>query len=166
MAWIAEYSHTQRGILQPVLIVTAAVVLALAPVVRGEPHLPVVLVSLVAFFILLSFAFACLTVRDEGTRLAVRFGPLPLFRKTIPYAVMTGVGRERSTFFAGWGIHWTRRGWLWNIGGFDCVRIDTGATSLFVGTDDPDRLVAFLRSRICQGAAGRTGGPGAPRPAR
>lgn len=166
MSGITEYSHTQRGILQPVLLVSAAVVLVLAPVVRGETPLPVVLVSLVAFFILLSFAFARLTVRDEGKRLAVRFGPLPLFRKTIPYAAMTGVDRERSTFSTGWGIHWTRRGWLWNIGGFDCVRIDTGATSLFVGTDDPDRLVAFLRSRICQEDAGRAGGPGTARPAR
>ena len=166
MAGITEYSHTQRGILQPVLLVSAAVVLALAPVVRGETPLPAVLVSLVAFFILLSFAFARLTVRDEGTRLAVRFGPLPLFRKTIPYAAMTGVERERSTFSAGWGIHWTRKGWLWNIGGFDCVRIDMGATSLFVGTDDPDRLVAFLRSRICQEDAGRAGAPGTARPAR
>lgn len=166
MAGITEYSHTQKGILQPILLASAAACLVLAPAVRGEPQLPVVFASTAAFFVLLSFAFAHLTIRDEGMRLAVRFGPLPLFRKTIPYTAMTGVERERSTFFAGWGIHWTGRGWRWNVGGFDCVRIDTGSTSLFVGTDDPDRLVAFLRSRICQEDAGRAGRPGTARPAR
>jgi hypothetical protein len=166
MAGGTEYSHTQKGILQPILLVSAAVFLVLPQAVRGEPALPAVCVPLAAFFVLLSFAFARLTVRDEGARLAVRFGPLPVLRKSIPYAAMTGVGRERSTFLAGWGIHWTPRGWLWNIGGFDCVRIDVGPKSTFIGTDDPDRLVAFLRSRICRESAGPTGGPETPRTAR
>lgn len=113
--------------------------------------MPVLLASaLVCVF--LAFAFGTLTVKDEGDRLAVRFGPLPVFKMHIPYAEITGIEQTRSTFLAGWGIHWTLRGWLWNIGGFDCVRIETGKTSTLVGTDDSEGLVTFLQHRIDHGS--------------
>ena len=154
------YSHTQKGIIRPILVGSAAIFLALAYAYRNQPPplLPVFLVA-AGISVLMSFAFARLMVRDEGDRLAVRFGPLSVFRKTIPYAAMTGVGRDRSTFLAGWGIHYTRKGWLWNIGGFDCVRIEMDARSTLIGTDDPDRLVAFLRSRT---GAGNVAGKARP----
>jgi len=142
------YHHTQRGIIQPILLAVAVVFVATACVVRGAPPLRPAFLAAAMVFVLLLFALGTLTVRDDGDRLAVRFGPLPLFKKTIPYADMTDVERDRSTFLAGWGIHRTRRGWLWNVGGFDCVRIAMGERSTLVGTDDPDGLVAFLRSKL------------------
>jgi hypothetical protein len=142
-----EYNHTQKGILQPILLAVAAILLAVTCVVRESPPLiAVFLPAVICVFVALSLG--TLTVRDDGDRLAVRFGPLPVFKKTIPYADMTGVERDRSTFLAGWGIHRTRKGWLWNIAGFDCVRIVVDGRSTLIGTDDPDGLVAFLRSRL------------------
>lgn len=146
------YSHTQRGIIRPILLLCVAGALVGAWLVQDHPTFPIY-VGTGVLFALLSFAFGHLTVRDEGDRLAVRFGPLPIFRKAIPYADITGAERDRSTFLSGWGIHYTRKGWLWNVGGYDCVRIEMGAKSTLIGTDDPDGLVAFLKTRMRTGFA-------------
>lgn len=143
------YSHTQqRGIIRPLLLLIAVACSVTAwygPADRAAP----VFFPVAAVLVFLAYAFGSLTVRDEGERLAVRFGPIPLFRTFIPYERITGVAKDRSTFLSGWGIHLTRKGWLWNIGGFDCVRIEMGAKTMLIGTDEPDLLVAFLRSRLC-----------------
>lgn len=145
---VQGYSHTQQGLILTVLLVTAVICLLVGYFLRDQPPLMPVFLAVAVACVILSFAFSSLTVQDEGDRLAVRFGPLPLFRKAIPYSTITAVAKDRSTFLAGWGIHLTTKGWLWNIGGYDCVRIEMGAKSTLIGTDDPDGLAAFLQSRI------------------
>ncbi len=148
------YEHTQKGIIRPILWASAVGCLVLMLFTPGGelPHV-LVLGAVALLFVFLSFAFAGLTVRDEGERLAVRFGPIPLFKRTIPYAMVTAVERDRSTFWAGWGIHWTLKGMLWNIGGFDCVRVVTERRAVRIGTDDPDGLLEFLRAKVRTGEA-------------
>jgi len=48
-----------------------------------------------------------LTVCDEGDRLAICFGPLPLFQRRFQYDDILGVEIGRTTIMDGWGIHWT-----------------------------------------------------------
>lgn len=142
------YSHTQQGIIRPLLLFSAlacSVAAWFGPTGKTAPGF----FSAAGVLVFLSYTFGSLTVRDEGERLAVRFGPIPLFCTFIPYEKITGVAKDRSTFLCGWGIHRTPKGWLWNIGGFDCVRIEMGAKTTLVGTDEPDLLVAFLRSKLC-----------------
>jgi len=143
-----SYSHAQQGIVRPLLLAIAVVCLILGYFTRDHPPLMPVFLAAAVTCVILSFAFGALTVQDEGDRLAVRFGPLPFFKKTIPYGAITAVEKDRSTFLASWGIHWTRKGWLWNIGGYDCVRIKMGGKSTLIGTGDADGLVAFLVCRI------------------
>ena len=67
-----------------------------------------------------------LTVCDEGDRLAISFGPLPLFRKRIRYDDIIGVeirahdalldrwGIQRVPLGVRWAYHWSPwGGWLW-----------------------------------------------------
>jgi len=149
------YAHTQKGIVQPICLVTAAALVLVAALARRAPGLMPGMLFGAGILAALSFAFAHLRVRDDGDRLRVAFGPLVLFRKSIPYAEITGVEKARSTFWNGWGIHRTGKGWLWNIGGYDCVWIRMGDKATLIGTDDPDGLAAFLEARI---AAGGTAG--------
>jgi len=58
-----------------------------------------------ALFVLVSLLFARLTIRDEGDHLALRFGPLPVFRRRIRYADITAVEPGRSALIDGWMIH-------------------------------------------------------------
>jgi hypothetical protein len=59
---------------------------------------------------LLTPAFHHLTVEDHGDHLAIRFGPLPLFRRTIKYAEIEKVEVGRTLILDGWGIHYSVRG--------------------------------------------------------
>ena len=143
-----EYEHVQKGIVKPILVVTALLCLIGGFFMRDRPPYLVICAGAALVCVILAYAMSYLSVRDAGDRLESRFGPLPLFKKSVPYSEMVSAEKDRSRFWAGWGIHWTRKGWLWNIGGFDCVRIRTDKKSMLIGTDDPAGLVSFLRSRI------------------
>jgi hypothetical protein len=142
-----EYEHVQKGIIQPILLASGLICLGISVFMRETTFHIIIFLTTAVVCVILSFAYAFLTVRDEGDCLSVRFGPLPLFRKFIPYTAITAVDKDRSNFISGWGIHPTKKGWLWNIGGLDCVRIEMGKKSILIGTDDPDGLTAFLRSK-------------------
>ncbi|MCG3149716.1 MAG: hypothetical protein PCFJNLEI_03181 [Verrucomicrobiae bacterium] len=97
----------------------------------------------------LAYCFKTLTVQDERTHLAIRYGPVPVFSKRVSYAAMTDVKRARSTFLDGWGIHWSPgRGWTYNLWGFDCVEIRLGGKLIRIGTDDAEALAHFLQSKL------------------
>lgn len=145
---VPEYDHIQKGVLQPILLALAVICLGIAFFLRDTPAYMIVFITAAIACVVLSFACGHLAVRDDGDRLSVHFGPIPLFKKSVPYAEITAVEKDRSPFLSGWGIHLTRKGWLWNIGGFDSVRIDMGTQSILVGTDDSTGLVSFLMSKV------------------
>jgi hypothetical protein len=143
------YRHTQRAPLYLLMLAGAlvfgvmVVFLKMPPVTRIAPSVAIVV------FVFCAFCFMHLTVQDEGTHLGVRFGPLPLFRKRIPYTEMTSVQRSRSKVIDGWGVHCiVGRGWTWNIWGFDCAEIKLGERTIRVGSDEADALVKFLEAKI------------------
>lgn len=152
------YRHTQKGPWSWLLFATALLVLAVGLLVTDEPGLRVLLGATAAILGLLGASFHQLTVADEGDAVAVRFGPLPLFGKRIPYREIERVEIGRTTFLDGWGIHWSwRGGWVWNIWGRDCVVIRHRGTTR-VGTDDAENLASFLKTRIHSGGEwGRSG---------
>jgi hypothetical protein len=148
----AAYSHTQKGVLQFLILIAAAACLAGALISWESPPSGPLLLAAAAILAVISFAFQTLTIEDGGDRLLVRFGPLALFRKAISYREISPAEKTRSSFLEGWGIHRTRRGWLWNVGGFDCVQLVLeGGKGVFLGTDDPDGLLTFLRNRTGAG---------------
>jgi len=144
-----RYEHRQRGWLHLLLLGLAAVTATFAASAghHDDPNLAVLLIGLAMLFFAVAFCFVSLTIRDESDRLAVRFGPIPLFRTSIRYDEISQVEPLRPCYLT-WGIHWTRQGWLWNIHGFDCVRIVAGRRKLLLGTDDVAGLAAFLKERM------------------
>ena len=146
------YAHTQRAPL--CLIVYGPAIVILVGTWRAQAELPAAL-TLVGSGLataLLASAFHHLTVVDEGGRLAIRFGPLPLFRRTVRYADIVKVEVGRTLLLDGWGIHWSiRGGWLWNLWGRDCVvlRLKNGGV-LRIGTDDASNLAGFLEGKIAR----------------
>ena len=93
-----------------------------------------------------------LHVRDEGEGLGVRFGPIRSVRTVIPYKSMAGVEVTRSgpMLFRRPGVFLPAR-----LGSSEAVLIHlTAATgkkrkvwSFVIGTDEPERLLEFLRSK-------------------
>ncbi len=143
------YEHTQRGPLFLILLAAVVGVLAIAWILRAEPGAVVAMLILAGILLLVCLMFKYLTVRDEGDRLAVRYGPLPVFRRRIPYAEIASADPDRTSWIDGWGIHWVPgRGYTYNLWGFGCVRLVVRDRVIRIGTDDVENLVAFLRNRI------------------
>ena len=145
------YSHTQKAPLCLILYGFALAYFVLAWMVDAVPG------NSIAFAVglligLLAPAFQHLTVVGQGDRLAIRFGPLPLFGRTVRYADIENVGVGRTLILDGWGIHYSiRGGWVWNLWGRDCVVVHLkNGGILRIGTDDAENLVGFLEGKIGQ----------------
>lgn len=92
----------------------------------------------------IAFAFASLRISDTDRSLRVQFGPLPLAGTEIQYDEILGVEKEKSTFLDGWGLKRVRGGWLWNVWGYDCIKVVTEKKTVRIGTQRPDELMKFL----------------------
>lgn len=144
-----EYEKTQRGGLHHILHIAAAAMLLGAWFARAETPVTAILIGAAGLLAVLSLMFATLTVRDEGDWLALRYGPMPGFRKRIRYAEITSVEPSRTSIIDGWGIHYIPgRGMTYNLWGFGCVKLTLGRKVIRIGSDDVDNLAAFLRRKI------------------
>ena len=143
------YTHTQRGPWHYVMFALAVFCVA-STVTIDDDGARWVLMPVAVLFAVLGLCLAHLRVEDEGEWLDVRFGPISLIGKRIPYTEIVGVNETESRFIDGWGIHWIPgRGWTYNIWGFSCVELELeGGRLLRVGSDDARNLAAFVRARI------------------
>lgn len=144
-----EYSHTQKAPLCLILYVSALACFLLVFIIGERPGFYIgggvgLLIAL------LGPCFHHLTVEQQGDVLAIRFGPVPLFRRTVRYTDIASVEIGRTLLLDGWGIHLSiRGGWVWNLWGRTCVvvRFKNGGT-LRIGTDDAGNLAGFLEGKI------------------
>jgi hypothetical protein len=128
----------------------AVVFLASGSFVPDVPPIQWMFPAIGLLMLVLAASIHHLTAEDRGDVLAIRFGPVPLFHRTVRYADIGSVEVGRTLLLDGWGIHYSvRGGWVWNLWGRTCVVVHfkDGGT-LRIGTDDADDLVAYLRSRI------------------
>lgn len=96
----------------------------------------------------LAWLFSSLTVEVADGQLAWRFGP-GLLRKQVALREITAARLVQTTWLEGWGIHYTRFGWLYNIAGFEAVAVELRSGKRFaLGTDEPDRLLSALQPQI------------------
>lgn len=143
-----QYQHTQSSPMFLILIGTGVAIFFGGWAVPETTVRAILLVS-GSVMLLLAISFRHLAVRDEGDKLLICFGPLPLFKRRLKYEEIESVERNRSSIMDGWGIHLSPGGgWVWNLWGFDCVDVyRKGRSRLRIGTDDPEGLEAFLKTR-------------------
>ena len=147
----ALYEHTQQG--WPMrLAFGAAALLFVAmgalqpPASAGLPRRALWLGA--AAVLAVGWLWSSLKVRIDGEALRARFG-LGWPRTTLRLADIATVEVTRTTFWSGWGVHRTRRGWLHNVAVLDAVlvtRKDGRAAPL--GSDEPRRLKAALERAL------------------
>lgn len=144
-----QYERTQHGGWHYIVLAAAAAMLTGAWLARDVPVVALILAVTASVLVLVSFMFGSLTIRDEGEYLALRYGPLPVFRKRFPYADITSADPDRTKIIDGWGIHYILgRGWTYNLWGFGCVKLTLGRKVIRVGSDDVENLVEFLRGKV------------------
>ncbi len=146
------YNHTQHGRWQYILFAVATATCVGAWLARSNPAVVAINLAVAVVLAFCGLVFGSLTISDEGDCLVLRFGPLPLLRKIIRYADITGVEIGRTSIVDGWGIHYFPfRGRTYNIWGFACVKLTLGRKIIRVGTDDADELAKVIREKMGRG---------------
>jgi len=146
----SEYSHTQKAPLCLLVYPLAVVFLAAGWFVQDAPPIQWLFPPIGLLMLVVAASFHHLTVEDQGDVLAIHFGPVPLFRRTVRYADIGTIEIGRTLLLDGWGIHYSiRGGWVWNLWGRTCVVVHfkNGGT-LRIGTDDAEMLAEFLRGKV------------------
>jgi hypothetical protein len=145
-----EYDHRQYAPMYWLLLAPAIATTFLIAFLTNQPEAVAIVVFVNAVLITTAFSFRWLRIVDEGTHLAVRFGPVPVFRRRIAYADIASAERDLTTVVDGWGIHYVPgRGWTINLWGFDCVKLTRkNGSVLRIGSDDAEGLTRFLRERL------------------
>jgi hypothetical protein len=106
----------------------------------------VVLVPIAAILLGAAVVFSSLTIRIADGSLFWQFG-LGFIRKAVPLTEIVAAELARTRWLDGWGIHYTRRGWLYNVSGFDAVLVTrVNGKRFLLGTDESERLrLAILK---------------------
>ena len=154
------YLHTQRS--RPLMMVLLAAALVPFVIFLSEQGRDMPLgaritlgVSVVAIA-MSALVFSSLTIRVGDGQLTWFFGP-GILEKSVAVAAIADAMPTRTTLLEGWGIHLTRRGWLYNVAGRDAVLFTLrDGTRFLLGTDEPKALEEAVRD--VQGVPG----PGAP----
>ena len=134
------YLHTQSGplIVWWMLVMTAAMVIAGFWLAR-QCFIPV------PILLLTGWLFHSLTIEITGEELCWYFGP-GIIAKRVRLAEITSARVVQTTFLEGWGIHWSRFGWLYNIAGRGAVAVVMqNGKKLALGTDEPEALASALQ---------------------
>ena len=143
------YVHTQRGRALALLAISACIVMLVvlltqAPQLALGPRLT--MAAAVVVLLLTSVVFATLTIQVGDGRLTWYFGPR-VFLKSVPLSEIASAETTRTTWLEGWGIHWTFRGWHYNVAGTQAVHFTMRDGKQFMlGTDEPDALVRAIGS--------------------
>jgi hypothetical protein len=145
------YEHRQVGWPMRIGLLAGAVLFVGMTMLGDLPNAPpaqVVLLLGAMLAVAIGWIWSSLTVRIADGALRLQFG-LGLPRKTVLLADLESVEVTRTRFLDGWGVHWTRRGWLYNVSGFDAVLLRRkDGKALLVGTDEPRKLKAALERAL------------------
>jgi len=136
---IPTYQHTQTG---KVILISVGAMAALL-VIIGATVFPPVLFALV-ILVLMAWLFHSLTIEITDGELRWRFGP-GWIHKRVSLGEIASAQVVRTLVLEGWGIHYSRFGWLYNVSGFGAVAITLRNGKRFcLGTDEPEVLAAKL----------------------
>lgn len=145
-----HYQRTQNAAGLTAALLTAGLVLvAIVVLVPNDPDAAIggVIAAVVVVILMAAAAvFHRMTITVDRERLHWCFG-FGVLHREVALAEIEGVERTRSHPIEGWGIHWTRRGWLYDVSGLDAVLVRLrGGKTFLLGTPEPDRLVAAIEA--------------------
>jgi len=132
------YQHTQPSTVIVASLGAAAVGFAIGALFLHTLVFPMVILGVSAWI------FRSLTIEISDTELIWYFGSgFP--RKRVLLGDVVSAEPIRTSFLNGWGIHYTGRGWLYNVSGYGAVAIKLrNGTRFCLGTDEPEILASHL----------------------
>ena len=145
-AVLTDYRHVQAGTAM-IALFSVPFAICMASAVT-HPQLRGFQIGICIVLAVLILLFSSMTTRVTGAGLSWHFG-YGFIRKHIDLRDIDRAEITRSTWIDGWGIHYTRRGWIYNVSGFDAVLVrQRNGKSMLIGTNDPVGLWEALQLRI------------------
>ncbi len=142
-----KYRHTQIGW---VVLVSVGAAIVLISYLLMEIELHWIGLAVLALLGVCLVLFSTLTVVGNEHELEVRFGP-GLIRKKFSLENIESCREVKNSWYYGWGIRLTPRGWLFNVSGFRALEIQMRTGKRFrIGTNDPRGLSEFVRAQIAR----------------
>jgi hypothetical protein len=144
----ALYEHRQLGWTMMAVAALPAICLlaflAVTPAANRELPMPLIPGLGIASLVVL-VGFSSLSVVVTTTHVVLRFG-IGLYRRVIPLETIVSVATTTTRWYEGWGVHFTRQGMLYNVQGFDAVRVElANGKRLRIGSDDATRLRSAIQ---------------------
>jgi hypothetical protein len=136
------YRHTQIAwaIIIPADI--AALVALYFVIAAREPAAIMALLPLLA----LSSLFYGLTVIGTQETIEIRFG-IGAIRKRLKLKDILTAEPYRTSFWHGWGIRYCEGAVLFNVSGYDAVRLTmANGKQYIIGTDEPSKFLNFIQT--------------------
>ncbi len=149
------YKHTQTGWVMLVSLIAGMPLIGFTMVymansLLGDTRLIWANVSVLAVLTIAALLFCKLTVVVDDRSVKASFGP-GVIKKSIPLDDIESCGAVRNRWWYGWGIHWTPKGWLYNVSGMEAVelRLKNGKR-IRIGTDEPRELEEFIKGKMAK----------------
>ena len=103
---------------------------------------PFIVGAIVLFVI--GYLFRSMSIEISDTELTWYFGSgFPV--KRVPLSEVASAEVMRTGFWNGWGVHYTPRGWLYNVSGFGAVCVTLRSGKRFcLGSDEPEVVAREL----------------------
>ena len=142
------YSHTQRSAAAIFLFSLAALVpvgLVLSGALStADAGARITAIAVSVVMAISAFAFSSLTIAVRDGQLSWWFGP-GIVKKTVPLSSIVSAQPATTSILNGRGIHYTGRGWLYNVAGRQAVLVTQQDGKRFLlGTDEPDSLAHVI----------------------
>jgi hypothetical protein len=136
-----SYQHTQPGRAIVKFLVVMFLVFGVASAFLHQLIVGTIIIAIAGW------AFRSMTIEISDTDLTWYFGSgFP--RKSVPLSEVASAEAVRTTFWNGWGIHYTPRGWLYNVSGYGAVAVTLRNGKRFcLGTDEPEKMAGELTTR-------------------
>ncbi len=139
------YQHKQRGLVILAALAPAAVLCLLLAATVKAPHAPVTLLVVATILGLCALLFSSLSIELSERSLSWWFGPGFLRKQVATTEIASAVVAE-TRFIHGWGVHLTRKGWLYNVSGFGAVHVTLrSGKSFLLGSDEPEQLCSAVK---------------------
>jgi hypothetical protein len=141
-----RYRHVQIGWVTVIVMGVVALIFSKIGLVGTAPRLVLQTVALVLVIAAIAFSYQTIEVTD--TEVVSRFA-LGIMPKRIPLTDIVRVEYAPSSWYEGWGIRLTSRGWLYNVSGFGAVEFTMrDGNRMRFGTDDSSNLIAAVEQQI------------------
>jgi len=134
------YRHTQIGWAVLIAFAISGAIMVFTKLMMPSEIPNSLVAGILGMTIALSGLFGQLTVTVTASHVICQFG-LGLFAKRFEVVAIDAVDIVTNPWYYGWGIRLTPEGVMYNVSGFQAVRLVLASGKRFrIGTDEPERL--------------------------